>query len=232
MRPGSSRPVPGKKSSLCRVSCSLRTAKRRPGIERLGIRFRRFCSTAHPSGPFHPGCFQNVSWLDAFPAHGLWRDHLYPLSRDSAFACCPPLLYPQEVSNSSFTSAAGTAPSEVGSENRAGKRARFFYPSAKTRRQVQGVDTTPQKEDRPEMDLPPDNPPGTLASQSSIAPQLHRRGDPSAAGSKGSPSQTIALLDTDAKGQPVKSGGSKQAIQQTATAALGVYKRVSSVDRH
>lgn len=138
----------------------------------------------------------------------------------------------QKVSHSLFTSAADTAPSEVGNETRAVKRVRSFDPSVKTRRQVQGVDASLQKEDRPEMDLPLDNPPDTLSSQSSFGPQLHRRGDPSVTANKESPSQTIALVDTDAKGQPIKSGDSKQTIQQTATAALGVYKRVSSVDRH
>ncbi len=139
----------------------------------------------------------------------------------------------REVSNSSFTSAADTAPSAVGSEIRARKRGHPFYPSGTTRRQVQAsVAASLQKEDRPEMDLPPDNTPGTLSSQSSFGPQLHRRGDPSVTGNHGSPSRTITLVDTDTKGQPVKSGDSKPAIQQTATAVLGIYKRVSSVDRH
>ena len=62
--------------------------------------------------------------------------------------------------------------------------------------------------------------------------QLRRRGDPPAAGNEGAASQTIALTDTDANGQPVKSGDKKQAVQQTATAALGIYKRVSAIDRH
>jgi hypothetical protein len=82
------------------------------------------------------------------------------------------------------------------------------------------------------MGLQPDIQPVTLSSQTDFGPQLRRRGDASAAGNKGVTSQTIALTDTDAKGQPAKSGESKQAVQQTATAALGIYKRLSAIDRH
>jgi beta-lactamase regulating signal transducer with metallopeptidase domain len=93
-----------------------------------------------------------------------------------------------------------------------------------------GGSLTPPEQDRPTMDLQPDSHPGTLSSQSGSSPQLRRRGDSSAAANKDA-SQTIALMDPDAKGQTAKSGDSKQAVQQTATAALGIYKRLSSIDR-
>ena len=69
-------------------------------------------------------------------------------------------------------------------------------------------------------------------TQSSSGPQLLHRGDASTPGSKGVKSQTIALVEPDAKGQSAKSGDSKQAaVQQTATAALGIYKRLAPLDR-
>jgi beta-lactamase regulating signal transducer with metallopeptidase domain len=69
--------------------------------------------------------------------------------------------------------------------------------------------------------------------QASSGPQLLRRGDASTPRNKGVKSQIITLVDPDAKAQSAKSGDSKQAaVQQTATAALGIYKRLSPLDRH
>jgi hypothetical protein len=74
---------------------------------------------------------------------------------------------------------------------------------------------------------------GNSGTQSSSGPQLLHRGDASTSGNKGLKSQTIALVEPDAKGQSAKSGDSKQAaVQQTATAALGIYRRLAPLDRH
>jgi beta-lactamase regulating signal transducer with metallopeptidase domain len=112
------------------------------------------------------------------------------------------------------------------------RKGRPFASSAKRHGIAAGGRSTPQEEEQPTIDLPPDTHPETLSSQSGSGPQLRRRSDPSATGNKGAVSQTIALTDTDAKGQPAKSSDSKRAIQQTTTAALGIYKRLSAIDRH
>jgi beta-lactamase regulating signal transducer with metallopeptidase domain len=138
----------------------------------------------------------------------------------------------QPVSNSSFTSIADMPPSELRKEIRTSRRGRSVPLLAKGHGQVEAVRPEPQGEDRSQIDLQPDTVPRTLSVQNGSGPQLRRRGDPSAQGAKGVTSETIALVDVDAKGQPIKSDDSKQAVQQTATAALGIYKRISAVDRH
>jgi beta-lactamase regulating signal transducer with metallopeptidase domain len=140
----------------------------------------------------------------------------------------------QPVSNSSFTSISDTPPRELRDEIKTRGRVRFLASSARGRGQVEAVRTNPQGEDPPRIDLQPDavaktNP---LSLQNGSGPQLRRRSDPFAPGAKEATSQTIALGDVNAKGQPIKSDDSKQTVQQTATAALGIYKRISSVDRH
>jgi beta-lactamase regulating signal transducer with metallopeptidase domain len=68
------------------------------------------------------------------------------------------------------------------------------------------------------------------STQGNKGPQLLHR---SAAKPSTLKSQTIDLTDMDASGQPVKEGrDTKQALQQSATAALAMYKRVSDLDRH
>jgi beta-lactamase regulating signal transducer with metallopeptidase domain len=87
--------------------------------------------------------------------------------------------------------------------------------------------------DRPGIDLPANPEAAKSARQGSAGPQLLHRGDASAPGNDSAKSQIIGLLDTDAKGQSAKSGGGTgAAVQQTATAALGLYKRLSTLDRH
>jgi len=118
------------------------------------------------------------------------------------------------------------------SQNRNSRRSGSFASKANRREVVSSETANPQETDRPATGLQPDSPPVTLSWQTNFGPQLRRRGDPAAAGNKGATSQTIALTDTDANGQPAKSGDRKQTVQQAATAALGIYKRLSNVDRH
>ncbi|HTF61215.1 MAG TPA: M56 family metallopeptidase [Edaphobacter sp.] len=74
---------------------------------------------------------------------------------------------------------------------------------------------------------------GPSATQNGSGPQLLRRSS-SASGSKSSKQQSIPLVDTDASGQIGKTGDhdTKQALQQSVTAAAGIYKRLGAVDRH
>jgi beta-lactamase regulating signal transducer with metallopeptidase domain len=94
--------------------------------------------------------------------------------------------------------------------------------------------TSPAPIEASQLSTEPQSDPASenLVAQSSSGLHLLHRGDAPAAGNKSVKQQTVALVDTDEKGQPVKAGGDKgSAAQQTATAALGIYRRISSIDR-
>jgi beta-lactamase regulating signal transducer with metallopeptidase domain len=77
----------------------------------------------------------------------------------------------------------------------------------------------------------PSTPGGSPSVPSGGGPQLLHRGSP--ASGKVAKQQTVLLTDSDASGQVSKSGDhdSKQALQQSATAAAGLYKQLSGLDR-
>jgi hypothetical protein len=72
----------------------------------------------------------------------------------------------------------------------------------------------------------------TAPASSGQGPALLRRPSPSAAPGNGGKQQTIALSDPSGSDQTSKSEDRNQAIQQTATAVLGLYSRASGSDRH
>jgi beta-lactamase regulating signal transducer with metallopeptidase domain len=72
----------------------------------------------------------------------------------------------------------------------------------------------------------------TTPTSSGRGPALLRRPPPSAAPGNGGKQQIIALSDPSGSDQTSKSEDRNQAIQQSATAALGLYSRVSGSDRH
>ncbi len=114
---------------------------------------------------------------------------------------------------------------ELRSGIRPGKRVRSLTPLPTS----SVTSLSPIETYQPSIDSQADLRTGNSAEQSSSGPRLLHRGDASAPGKQ----QTVALVDTDATGHPAKSGGDKgAAVQQTATAALGIYRRISSVDRH
>ena len=79
-----------------------------------------------------------------------------------------------------------------------------------------------------------DRKPDLPSGQNGSGPQLlHRSGKTLAPDGSGK-QQTVALVDTDASGQISKNGDrdKKEAIQQSVTAAAGIYKRLGAVDRH
>jgi beta-lactamase regulating signal transducer with metallopeptidase domain len=85
----------------------------------------------------------------------------------------------------------------------------------------------------PEMDMPDPMPARPSSIQRSSGPQLLHR--PSSSNpDNNAKSQTVALIDTDASGQAVKSGdhGVKHSVEQSAATALGLYKQLSTADRH
>lgn len=124
--------------------------------------------------------------------------------------------------------------SEVEPEMRATRRGRLSSSVVPTRRDpvVASVSQTdaPQPVVIPSADREGAGPSST---QNGSGPQLLRRSS-SASGSKSSKQQSVALVDTDASGQIGKTGDhdTKQALQQSVTAAAGIYKRLGAVDRH
>jgi beta-lactamase regulating signal transducer with metallopeptidase domain len=76
---------------------------------------------------------------------------------------------------------------------------------------------------------------GTSPTSSGPGPQLlHRPLSSTMLGNTGAKQQTVALIDPDASGQVSKTGDrdGKQTLQQSATAAASIFKRLSAVDRH
>jgi beta-lactamase regulating signal transducer with metallopeptidase domain len=118
---------------------------------------------------------------------------------------------------------------ELRSGTRASERPRSLTPLPNSSVTSLG----PIEDYQPATDPQADPKSGNPAAQSSSGPHLLHRGDASAMGNKSVKQQTVALVDTDAQGQPLKDGDGKgAAVKQTATAALGIYRRISSIDRH
>jgi hypothetical protein len=90
-----------------------------------------------------------------------------------------------------------------------------------------------EKAQQPEMNMPDPMPADRSSIQRSSGPQLLHRPS-SSTPDNNTKSQTVALIDTDASGQAVKSGdhGAKEAIQQSAATVLGLYKQLSTADHH
>jgi beta-lactamase regulating signal transducer with metallopeptidase domain len=112
---------------------------------------------------------------------------------------------------------------ELRSGTRASKRPRSLTPLPNS----SVASLSPIEAYQPSADSQTDAKTGNPAAQSGSGPHLLHRGDASA-----TKQQTVAFVDTDGKGQPAKAGDDKGAIaKQTATAALGIYRRVSAIDR-
>ncbi len=124
--------------------------------------------------------------------------------------------------------------SEVEPETRATRRGRLSSPPVPT--SGDSVVASVSQTDAPQPVMIPSadsEAAGPSSTQNGSGPQLLRRSS-SASGSKNSKQQSVALVDTDASGQIGKTGGhdTKQALQQSVTAAAGIYKRLGAVDRH
>jgi beta-lactamase regulating signal transducer with metallopeptidase domain len=90
---------------------------------------------------------------------------------------------------------------------------------------------------QPIQPLAMDKTAGSSSPQNRPGPQLLRRGARSAnspANGTSSNQQSVVFVDNDPSGQPVKAGDhdKKEVIQQSLTAAAGVYRRLGTVDRH
>jgi hypothetical protein len=90
---------------------------------------------------------------------------------------------------------------------------------------------------QPIQSLAMDKTDGGSSPQKRPGPQLLRRGARSASSPANGTSanqQSVVLVDNDPSGPAVKAGDhdKKEAIQQSLTAAAGVYRRLGAVDRH
>ena len=139
-----------------------------------------------------------------------------------------PLSYaPRPVSMTPVTEISSAA---TGSEARTTKKIRSVGVSRSKPNAVADVTDAPGQETR--MGFLPESATASPASeQGSQGPQLLHRSSARAVAPR---PETVELIDTDAAGQRVKNATAetRQALQQTATAALALYKRASEVDRH
>ena len=134
----------------------------------------------------------------------------------------------QREAENAVTSVFNAPRPELRSGTRASKRARSLTPLSNS----SVTSLSPIEAYQPSTDSQTDAKSGNPAVQSSSGPHLLHRDDASAMGNKSVKQQTVALVDTDAKGQPVKAGDDKgSVVQQTATTALGIYQRISPIDR-
>jgi hypothetical protein len=134
----------------------------------------------------------------------------------------------QREAENAVTSVFNAPRPELPSGTRASKRPRSLTPLSNS----SVASLSPIEAYQPSTDSQTDAKIGNPAAQSSSGPHLLHRGDASAMGNKSVKQQTVALVDTDAKGQPVKAGDDKgSVVQQTATTALGIYQRISPIDR-
>jgi beta-lactamase regulating signal transducer with metallopeptidase domain len=121
-----------------------------------------------------------------------------------------------------------TAPANLATRSKSARRSRLSASptAAKQAAAVASLGQTTQA-----VDVPADSGMSDPASgQSSAGPQLLRRGASALGAAK---RQTVVPIE-DGSGQSVKGGDHdrKQAVQQTATAAAGLFKRLSEFDRH
>jgi beta-lactamase regulating signal transducer with metallopeptidase domain len=72
----------------------------------------------------------------------------------------------------------------------------------------------------------------TAMAPNSAGPQLLHRPSPGATDTAHTKQQTVTLVDSDATGQNSKASSREQALEQSATTALGIYRSLGAVDRH
>jgi beta-lactamase regulating signal transducer with metallopeptidase domain len=165
-----------------------------------------------------------VAWL-------AWSRIACGLALLAAFLVIEPSLgvllsYAQQQISQPLTQEMNATPTKVTAKAKATRKGRLSTASIAT-----GLNTGNQAEVAQPSDF---STPLTAESSSSPQtgrPQLVHRGSP--VSGNGAKQQTVLLTDSDASGQVSKSGNrdSKQALQQSATAAAGLYKQLSGLDR-
>jgi beta-lactamase regulating signal transducer with metallopeptidase domain len=137
------------------------------------------------------------------------------------------LSYAQQQISQPLTQEIRATPTKVATGAKTIRKGRLSTASVAT-----GVNTWSQEDATQPSDFSaPLAPDGSSSAQSGGGPRLLHRGSP-VSGSVAK-QQTVLLTDSDASGQVSKSGdrAPKQALQQSATAAAGLYKQLSGLDR-
>jgi hypothetical protein len=136
------------------------------------------------------------------------------------------LSYAQQQISQPLTQEMNASPTKVTARAKATRKGRLPAASIAT-----SLNTGNEAEAAEPSDFSTLRPAESSSSAQSGRPQLLHRGSP-ATGSAAK-QQTVLLTDPDSSGQVSKSGSrdSKQALQQSATAAAGLYKQLSGLDR-
>jgi hypothetical protein len=145
------------------------------------------------------------------------------------------LSYTHRPIPQSLTEASDSLPQRTAPDARTTRTIRSLPPSAHRSPDAAAGSSQTEPAQQPEMDTPYPRSGDRSSIQSSSGPQLlHRPSASVATPGNGAKSQTVALTDTDASGQAVKSGdhATKQAVEQSAATALGLYQQLSTVDHH
>ncbi len=150
------------------------------------------------------------------------------------------LSYTQQQMSQPLTLEPGASHSGMGTEARATRKVRPLTSPAPRNTDAAVANLGQPEGIQPPTDSPADSTTeGPSSTQSGSGPQLLHRRSPATGkffspDSNGAKQQTVALTDTDAPGQVSKTGDQnrKQTLQQSATAAVGIYNRLAEVDRH
>jgi beta-lactamase regulating signal transducer with metallopeptidase domain len=133
------------------------------------------------------------------------------------------LSYAQQQISQPLTQEMNATPTKVTAKAKPTRKGRLSTASIAT-----GTNTGSQEDATQPSDLSaPRTPDGSSSAQSFGGPRLLHRGSP--ASGNVAKQQTVLLTDTDASGQGKHDP--KQALQQSATAAAGLYKQLSGLDR-
>lgn len=144
------------------------------------------------------------------------------------------LSYTHLQTSQPLTSIIAPSRSELGPKTRATRRSRLSSPPVPMSRG--SVVASVSQTDAPQPVVVPSadrESAGPFSAQNGPVPQLLHRSS-SAPGRESSRQQSVVLVDTDGAGQMGKTGDhdKKQALQQSITAAAGIYKKLGAVDRH
>jgi beta-lactamase regulating signal transducer with metallopeptidase domain len=150
------------------------------------------------------------------------------------------LSYTQQQMSQPLTSEPRPSHSGMDTEARATRKVRpLSFPAPRNKDAAVANLGQPEGIQPPTHSPPDSTTEGQSSTQSGSGPQLLHRRSPATGrsfgpDSNGAKQQTVALTDPDAPGQVSKTGDQnrKQTLQQSATAAVGIYKRLAEVDRH
>jgi beta-lactamase regulating signal transducer with metallopeptidase domain len=146
------------------------------------------------------------------------------------------LSYTHQQISQPLTSKIPASRSGVGTEVRATKKVRLLALPSPRSTDATTVATGRQPDvSQPTPDSTSPKVEGISPTSSGPGPRLlHRPLSSATPGNSGAKQQTVALIDPDASGQISKTGdrNAKQTLQQSATEAAGIYKRLAAVDRH